>query len=181
MSHDISLALCFVCFFFVYLGKRVPLEEGMATLPYSSVENPMDRGAWWAVIHRIAKSRTQLKQLSMLMHTVIFSLPMLRVSGTCLAKTMIFSPFIYLLLCDSMFCHNRGMPMQHTNQPVFETDGAKSYKKRAKRLGALIFFKKMKFAEAEVVLGATTNDNVNQCRSAENPMVECRIAFCRRC
>ena len=44
-----------------------------------------------------------------------------------------------------MFCHTRGMPMQHTNQPVFETDGAKSYKKRAKRLGALIFFKKMKF------------------------------------
>lgn len=71
--------------------------------------------------------------------------------------------------------------MQHTNQPVFETDGAKSYKKRAKRLGALIFFKKMKFAETEVVLGATTNDNVSQCRSAENLTAEYRIAFCRRC
>ena len=26
---------------------------------------PMDRGAWWATVHRVAKSRTRLKQLSM--------------------------------------------------------------------------------------------------------------------
>ena len=26
--------------------------------------NPMDRGAWWAKIHEISKSQTQLKQLS---------------------------------------------------------------------------------------------------------------------
>ena len=25
----------------------------------------MDRGAWWATVHRIAKSQTQLKQLNM--------------------------------------------------------------------------------------------------------------------
>ena len=33
-------------------------------LQYSSLENPMDRGAWWATVHRVAKSWTQLKQLS---------------------------------------------------------------------------------------------------------------------
>ena len=33
-------------------------------LQYSCLENPMDRGAWWATAHRAAKSRTQLKQLS---------------------------------------------------------------------------------------------------------------------
>ena len=38
-----------------------PLEEGM----YSCLENPMDRGAWWATVHRVSKSQTQLKQLSM--------------------------------------------------------------------------------------------------------------------
>ena len=27
-------------------------------------ENPMDRGAWWATVHQVAKSRTQLKRLS---------------------------------------------------------------------------------------------------------------------
>ena len=30
-------------------------------LQYSCLENPMDRGAWWATAHRVAKSRTQLK------------------------------------------------------------------------------------------------------------------------
>ena len=27
-------------------------------LQYSCLENPMDRGAWWATIHRVAKSHT---------------------------------------------------------------------------------------------------------------------------
>ena len=29
-------------------------------LQYSCLENPMDRGAWWATVHGVAKSRTQL-------------------------------------------------------------------------------------------------------------------------
>ena len=33
-------------------------------LQYSCLENPMDRGAWWATVHGIAQSRTRLKQLS---------------------------------------------------------------------------------------------------------------------
>ena len=34
-------------------GKGYPLQ-------CSCLENPMDRGAWGATVHRIAKSRTQL-------------------------------------------------------------------------------------------------------------------------
>ena len=30
-------------------------------LQYSCPENPMDRGAWWATVHGVAKSQTQLK------------------------------------------------------------------------------------------------------------------------
>ena len=33
-------------------------------LQYSWLENPMDRGAWQATVHRVAKSQTQLKWLS---------------------------------------------------------------------------------------------------------------------
>ena len=33
-------------------------------LQYSCLKNPMDRGAWWATVHRVSKSQTQLKQLS---------------------------------------------------------------------------------------------------------------------
>ena len=29
-------------------------------LQYSCLGNPMDRGAWWAIVHRITKSQTRL-------------------------------------------------------------------------------------------------------------------------
>ena len=32
------------------LGRKDPLEKGL--------ENSMDRGVWWAIVHGIAKSRT---------------------------------------------------------------------------------------------------------------------------
>ena len=34
-------------------------------LQYSCLENPMNRGAWWATVHRVTKSQTQIKWLSM--------------------------------------------------------------------------------------------------------------------
>ena len=45
-------------------------------LQYSCLENPMDRGSWWAIVHRVTKSRTQLKQLSTHMHVCSYSLDM---------------------------------------------------------------------------------------------------------
>ena len=38
-------------------------------LQYSCLKNPKDRGAWWAILHGVAKSRTRLKQLSMHKHS----------------------------------------------------------------------------------------------------------------
>ena len=36
-------------------------EEGNGTpFQYSCLKNPMDRGAWWATVHEVAKSRTRL-------------------------------------------------------------------------------------------------------------------------
>ena len=43
------------------LGWEDPLEEGIAT--HSSIlarRIPMDRGAWWAIVHGVAKSWTWL-------------------------------------------------------------------------------------------------------------------------
>ena len=40
------------------LGQEDPLEEGMAMHSSSCLENPMDRGAWLATIHRVAKRWT---------------------------------------------------------------------------------------------------------------------------
>ena len=39
-------------------GHGIPLQ-------YFFLENPMDKGAWKATVHRITKSQTQLEQLSM--------------------------------------------------------------------------------------------------------------------
>ena len=44
-----------------FLGWEDPLEEGMAT--HSSIlawRIPMDRGAWQAAVHGVAKSQTRL-------------------------------------------------------------------------------------------------------------------------
>ena len=40
-------------------------------LQYSCLENPMDRGAWWATIHKVTKNQTQLKGQYEHMHTLL--------------------------------------------------------------------------------------------------------------
>ena len=39
------------------LGKS-PEERHGNPLQYSDLENPMDRGAWWAIVHRVTQSQT---------------------------------------------------------------------------------------------------------------------------
>ena len=43
---------------------RSPGEGNGYSLQYSCLENPMDRRSWWAIIHGVSKSQTQLS-----MHT----------------------------------------------------------------------------------------------------------------
>ena len=40
-----------------FLGREDPLEKEIATpLQYSSLENPMDREAWWATVHGVRRA-----------------------------------------------------------------------------------------------------------------------------
>ena len=42
-------------------GQEDLLEKGMAyPLQYPCLENPMDRGAWWATVHGVTKNQTGL-------------------------------------------------------------------------------------------------------------------------
>ena len=41
-------------------SKRFPGEGNGNPLQYSCLENSMNGGAWWAAVHGIAKSQTQL-------------------------------------------------------------------------------------------------------------------------
>ena len=45
------------------------IGEGNGTpLQYSCLENPMDRGAWWAEVQGVAKSRTRLNDFTFIFH-----------------------------------------------------------------------------------------------------------------
>ena len=46
-----------------------PCGEGNGTpVQYSCLENPMDGGAWWAAIHGVSKSWTQLRDFTLTFH-----------------------------------------------------------------------------------------------------------------
>ena len=46
--------------------QKIPWRRAWQPTPvFLPGKNPMDRGAWWATVHRVAKSRTWLKWLSM--------------------------------------------------------------------------------------------------------------------
>ena len=49
----------------IWLFMTLVREENDKPLQYSCLENLVDRGAWWAAVHRVKQSRTWLKTLSM--------------------------------------------------------------------------------------------------------------------
>jgi len=56
----------FICaVLYLILHTRLTYGEGNGTpLQYSCLENPMDRGAWWAAVHGVAKSGTRLSDFT---------------------------------------------------------------------------------------------------------------------
>ena len=48
---------------------RSPGEGNGSPLQYSCLENPMDGGAWWTTVHRVAKSQTWLSDITSLHFT----------------------------------------------------------------------------------------------------------------
>ena len=50
-------------------GVNLLHGEGNGTpLQYSCLENPMDRGAWWAAVHGVARSQTRLSDFTFTFH-----------------------------------------------------------------------------------------------------------------
>ena len=76
-------------------------------LQYSCLENPMDRGAWQATVHRVTQSQTQLKQISTAWHngSVSISLNLLlpALYEIFLSSNLEIHLHIYIL---SYICHN---------------------------------------------------------------------------
>ena len=76
LCFPISLSLFFFLMFFikhlssivekllcVYIYMYIYGEGNGNLLQYSCLVNPMDRGSWWATVHRVTKSHTWLKWL----------------------------------------------------------------------------------------------------------------------
>ena len=42
---------------------------------YSCLENPRDRGAWWATVDGVIESHTQLRRLSTHTHSYTYTVP----------------------------------------------------------------------------------------------------------
>ena len=45
-------------YFYMYVNFLVTFTINGNSLQYSCLENSMDRGTWWAIAHRVAKSDT---------------------------------------------------------------------------------------------------------------------------
>ena len=81
---------------------RVPGGGHGNPLQYSCLETPMDRGAWCAIVHRVAKSQLQLSTHS---HTLI-TMPFNENSLDCLTLTsatfaLISLPYVFLHVTSS--------------------------------------------------------------------------------
>jgi len=61
-------------------------EGNGSPLQYSCLENPVDRGAWWAAVYGVAQSRTRLKRLSSSSSSSSSSMP---VFGFCLFSQLV--------------------------------------------------------------------------------------------
>ena len=54
---------------FSFRPSQYTFGEGNGTaLQYACLENPMDGGAWWAAVHGVAKSGTQLSDFPFTFH-----------------------------------------------------------------------------------------------------------------
>ena len=75
-------------------------EGNSNPLQYSCLQNSMDRGAWRATVHRVAKSRTGLKWLQFI-----------SVAQSCPTR------------CDPMDCSTSGFPVHHQLLELAQTHG----------------------------------------------------------
>ena len=51
-------------------SRRSPGEGNGNPLQYSYLENSMDGGAWWAIVHGVTKSQTRLSDFTLLIQAI---------------------------------------------------------------------------------------------------------------
>ena len=64
----LSCLLISVCMVFLHYFNFLSREGPGTPLQYSCLETPMDRGAWWAAVHGVARSWTRLNDFTFTFH-----------------------------------------------------------------------------------------------------------------
>ena len=57
------------------------MEKGVATHPNSCLDDPMNRGAWWAIVHGVAESDPTERLRIYVMKNIILEVCMVQASG----------------------------------------------------------------------------------------------------
>ena len=103
------------------LGQEDPLEEGTAI--HSSIlawRNPMDRGVRQDAVHRVAKSRTRMKWLSMHVHVLPYWILTSNLWAHCYCAVLCLVAQSCPTLCDPMDCSSPGCSV-HGDSPSKNT------------------------------------------------------------
>ena len=94
---------------------RFPGEGNGNPLQCSCLENPRDRGAWWAAVYGVAQSQTLLKRLSSSSSSSIFFTELLVESQFGLVAQSCPTP------SDPMDCSMPGFPVHHQPPELAQT------------------------------------------------------------
>ena len=78
---------------------RFPGEGNGNPLQYSCLENPMDGGAWWATVHRVARSQKRLSDFTSLQVRI----PRLKSKFLPIFLSFVYSDFMRKLLSAAEF------------------------------------------------------------------------------
>ena len=125
----------------IRVSGRSPGEWIGKPLQYSCLENPIDREAWWAIFHRVARSWTRLKQFSM--HKLALETMFLFITlycqlhsnhQNCLVESWLSSTWIsqsictkYFLILQNLFCNI--LQILGTFKTVFSCEGEESVRR----------------------------------------------------
>ena len=70
----VRVTVCIIIVVIYWALLWLDIGEGNGNpLQYCCLENPMDRGAWWATVHRVAKSPTRLSESLVLLDIALES------------------------------------------------------------------------------------------------------------
>ena len=101
-----------------FLGWEDPLKKKGNPLQHSCLENPIVQGAWWATVHGVAKSQTQLSDFTFTSLCVCIYIYIY--THTYIYVYIVYTHFsVYLKHCKSTMFQFNKLKIEVVKQPSF--------------------------------------------------------------